>query len=428
MHTTEYADTGNGIRIARRGMTSIEAAEFLRHEFPEIPTWMCWRPMWLEALAPLEFLMDQPAVEKGQIGDWRWERLPSKYPVLFYYDCRLFDQGGKRHRWVGVLKISGPDGAGFLLASFLNSNGAVGAFYLVSTTDVRLLNRFLEAVRVKKRNDERDGTISIQGFGGPDVCLSSEEDERLVLPAALKQDIEEQVFSFFQQGELYKRLGLRHRRGYLLAGPPGNGKTMMIRHLARLCCLRHKASAAVLNIRANTSEPLIHNFFSYGAGNSPALLIMEDIDSLTRSRDICRSFLLSELDGLASREGILVLATTNNAELIDPALVHRPSRFDRVWHFPLPDEELRRTYLQWVLERGDESLLRRLVRVTEGWSFAYLKELRTTTLIIGVSRADGEWSAEHLAEGLQLLSAQFQAGRKNHAVTDETRTVGFMAA
>jgi hypothetical protein len=78
-----------------------------------------------------------------------------------------------------------------------------------------------------------------------------------------------------------------------------------------------------------------------------------------------------------------------------------------------------------VLERGDESLLRRLVRETEGWSFAYLKELRTTTLIIGVSRANGEWSAEHLAEGLQLLSAQFQAGRKNHAVTDETRTVGF---
>jgi len=155
---------------------------------------------------------------------------------------------------------------------------------------------------------------------------------------------------------------------------------------------------------------------------------MEDIDSLTRSRDICRSFLLSELDGLASREGILVLATTNNAELIDPALVHRPSRFDRVWHFPLPDEELRRTYLQWVLERGDESLLRRLVRETEGWSFAYLKELRTTTLIIGVSRANGEWSAEHLAEGLQLLSAQFQAGRKNHAVADESRTVGFMAA
>lgn len=425
MHTTEYAHAGNGVQIARRGMTSIEAAEFLHREFPEVPTWMCWRPMWLEALAPLEFLMDHPAAKQGQVGDWRWERLPSAYPVIFYYDYRAFDRTDKRHRWVGVLKITGREGAEFLLASFLNSSGTVGAFYLVSTTDVCLLDRFLEAVRAKKHKDERNGTISVQGFGGPNIELSPEEDEPLVLPVALRHDIEEQVFSFFEQAALYKQLGLRYRRGFLMAGPPGNGKTMAIRHLARLCCLRHNASAAVLNIRANTSESMIHNFFSYGAGNSPALLIMEDVDSLTRSRDICRSFLLAELDGLASREGILVLATTNNAELIDPALVHRPSRFDRVWHFPLPDEELRRIYLQWVLERGDESLLRRLVRETDGWSFAYLKELRTTTLIIGLSRANGEWEVGHLVKGLQLLSAQFQAGRKNHAVAPCAENLGF---
>jgi ATP-dependent 26S proteasome regulatory subunit len=113
---------------------------------------------------------------------------------------------------------------------------------------------------------------------------------------------------------------------------------------------------------------------------------------------------------------------------MEEALVHRPSRFDRVFTLPLPEAGLRQQYLQWALPELAADALHRIVRQTDGWSMAYLNELRTTAGILAVDR-DGTAPAEaDVMQAFEQLSAQFQAGRKNHQLNPAAGRTGFGSA
>lgn len=103
-----------------------------------------------------------------------------------------------------------------------------------------------------------------------------------------------------------------------------------------------------------------------------------------------RSYFLNEVDGLDSNDGILMIGSTNHLDRLDPAIAKRPSRFDRKYHFRLPDEQERALYCEyWFRKLVDHPLVafsRELcpviAKLTEGFSFAYLKELFVTSLLI----------------------------------------------
>jgi ATP-dependent 26S proteasome regulatory subunit len=100
-----------------------------------------------------------------------------------------------------------------------------------------------------------------------------------------------------------------------------------------------------------------------------------------------RSFLLNELDGFQENTGVVVIATTNYPEKLDPAILSRPSRFDRKYQFDLPAALQRQAYLnKWraTLDGNlqlSEQVLESVIEITEGFSFAYLKELIVSTMI-----------------------------------------------
>lgn len=118
------------------------------------------------------------------------------------------------------------------------------------------------------------------------------------------------------------------------------------------------------------------------------------------------------MDGFRSNDGLLVIATTNHPENIDPALLNRPSRFDRVWKIDLPTLPCRETSLARLFrEHLGEEEVRRLARQTEGFSGAYLKELYISSAqealredATGPARIRGE----HVARVLPLLKAQIE--------------------
>lgn len=121
---------------------------------------------------------------------------------------------------------------------------------------------------------------------------------------------------------------------------------------------------------------------------APCVLIFEDLDSMVT--DKIRSYFLNEVDGLEANDGILMIGSTNHLDRLDPAIARRPSRFDRKYHFRLPNERERELYCRyWARQLAGHPLVAFpdelcpvVAALTDGFSFAYLKELFITSLLL----------------------------------------------
>ncbi|OCH85846.1 P-loop containing nucleoside triphosphate hydrolase protein [Obba rivulosa] len=213
--------------------------------------------------------------------------------------------------------------------------------------------------------------------------------EDIVLDENFREGLRRDTMMFFSSKEIYRSLGVTWKRGLLLLGPPGNGKTESIK------ALLHEFNYAALYVKSiNTPigpEFGIRTVFEHARKHSPCILVLEDLDSMIT--DKVRSFFLNEMDGLAQNEGILTIATTNHPELIDDAILNRPSRFDVKYDFALPTTELRNEFAtKWltkvhaldtgiVFQKSDGELAEAIAKKTDGWSFAFLKELFVSFLL-----------------------------------------------
>ena len=223
----------------------------------------------------------------------------------------------------------------------------------------------------------------------------------LVLAGTLKDTIQEDCRRFLGSRDRYASLGVAWRRGALLIGPPGNGKTHCVRALVNELKI---PSLYVQNLSHphSTSEQLLLSVFDRARKLRPCILILEDLDALVNDEN--RSVFLNQLDGFEKNEGMLVVATTNHPERIDPAILNRPSRFDRKYHFGLPETTERIGYLtHWhtrlVGETGwSRESLEDLAIKSAGFSFAYLKELVVSALL--------RWMAEPGREFGDVLNEQ----------------------
>src|SRR5882724_8616854 len=207
--------------------------------------------------------------------------------------------------------------------------------------------------------------------------------DNLILAPALRNEIKSDFERFFASRELYEKYGIPWKRGVLLLGPPGNGKThtvkALINHL-KLPCLYVK------NFHSSSGPEYSMRFlFKRARQTTPCIVVMEDLDSLIDAKS--RSYFLNELDGFATNTGVVVLATTNHPEKLDTAILDRPSRFDRKYHFELPGVAERASYIAlWNQQleselRLSEGAVAGLSQATEGFSFAYLKELFLSSMM-----------------------------------------------
>ncbi len=147
--------------------------------------------------------------------------------------------------------------------------------------------------------------------------------------------------------------------GVILAGPPGTGKTLLARAVAGECGahLEIVSGPELLNPYVGATEKALRDVFDRARHNLPALVLFDELDGLAPSRASADAHhersvvaqLLALLDGLETRNGITVLATTNRPEAIDPAL-RRPGRFDRVVWMKAPDKHGRAAILTHYLK------------------------------------------------------------------------------
>jgi hypothetical protein len=412
-------------KLPRTGFSSVGARKYLGMLFPDMPTWIYWILKYGASFCKIVQTADQ---QKGNVGVWRWERVEGPYPSVFFWNASPMNggqPGGSDTRWAGILRFTGPDNETFLLFSYMNSSGLVGSVYYVSTHDTSLLERFDKDVHACFRTENTDGMIEVSVTNGPDIYLAPTSDEQIYLPASIKNDIEQQVLSFFRDHQSFVKFNIPYRRGFLFVGAPGGGKTMMIRHLIRQCHAQFKPNFMSINIKKRTDEDDIASFFEMAAKKAPCMVILEDLESLTKESAVSRSALLNQLDGLKPRKGLLVIGTTNNPEDIDPALIHRPSRFDRIWIFEMPDKKLRREYLEHSLPGADPGLITDISEKTADWSFAYLNELRTTASILAIQEGSESIIEKHIEQAFVFMTAQFKSNKNGHKGKVKQEGIGF---
>ena len=213
--------------------------------------------------------------------------------------------------------------------------------------------------------------------------IKSSTFDNLILAGSLKQEIQNDFAQFFNSREAYERYGIPWKRGAIFIGPPGNGKThtlkALINELDKPCLYVRSFKSEYDTEQENMSEVFKR------ARMTPCIVVLEDLDSMIDKKN--RSFFLNELDGFQENTGVVVLATTNHPEKLDSSILDRPSRFDRKYHFQLPAETERLLYIErWNSELQDELRLTEsgaatLVAATDGFSFAYLKELFVASMV-----------------------------------------------
>ncbi|MEH1965985.1 ATP-binding protein [Nostoc sp.] len=216
-------------------------------------------------------------------------------------------------------------------------------------------------------------------------CIQDSSFENLILHSNVKEDILGNLTDFFTSCEVCADFGVPWKRGILFIGSPGNGKTHTVKALInqlRKPCLYVKSFKSHYGIDSIS----IRQVFEQARESAPCILVLEDIDSLLTDEN--RSFFLNELDGFANNQGIMTIATTNHLERLDPAIRERPSRFDRKFHFELPGIGERKTFLTFWNDNKFKPEMRlsneavdQIVALTEGFSFAYLKELVYSSMI-----------------------------------------------
>ncbi|WP_031499315.1 AAA family ATPase [Bryobacter aggregatus] len=224
------------------------------------------------------------------------------------------------------------------------------------------------------------GKKRVQVFSGEDFYLDPNAyswDDVLLddnAQALVRKDFE----NFLARREWFAQRRVPWRRGYLLHGAPGNGKTSVVRAMAS-----HPDIAAFsINLaQDDVYDITLSQLFSAASNHAPGLVILEEIDRLFaegKKEDLnCTlSHLLNYLDGVGNQEGVIVVATANHPELLDQAILKRPGRFDRVVHFPAPTEALRLDYLARMCRKGvARTKLAAIAKRSERMSFAQLREI-----------------------------------------------------
>ncbi len=247
-------------------------------------------------------------------------------------------------------------------------------------------------------------------------AIKSATFDNLILRDKLKEEIENDFVQFFRAREFYERYRIPWKRGVLFIGPPGNGKTHMVKALVNQLgqsCLYVKGFKS----EYATDQENLALVFARARMTTPCLVVLEDLDSMIDDKS--RAFFLNELDGFETNTGVVVLATTNPPDRLDPAILDRPSRFDRKYYFDLPAEAERSAYIgAWNRElqtelRLSESVTTEVVQQTEGFSFAYMKELFLSSMMHWMATAGGASMDGIILGQVAQLREQMGAGAKS---------------
>lgn len=266
------------------------------------------------------------------------------------------------------------------MIEIFSKGSASGIFNIISNKKLKK-NEYIEVQIPMTVNEKKYDRTAI-------VHLCKLEKENLIFDKDSNiYNVMNDISRFFtkEAKKLYDKLDISYKRGCILYGEPGNGKTAMLREIIRR--LPTEIIKVIMNSNIENFTAVLNELINFLNGKK-ALIIIEDIDSLLRK--VNRSELLNVLDGVNTSSGIYMVGTTNYIEDIDPAFVNRSGRFDRSFYIENPNYNVRKAYftdkgigicLSGFKIHDDNSTDKNLTvnelfaKYSEGMSMSDLKEL-----------------------------------------------------
>ena len=248
------------------------------------------------------------------------------------------------------------------------------------------------------------GANKSMDFGKSRARLSNDNNKVTFKDVAgLKEEKEEvsELIDFLKNPKKFTKLGARIPKGVLLVGPPGTGKTLLAKAVAGEANVPfyYISGSDFVELFVGVGASRVRDMFKQAKHTAPCLIFIDEIDAVGRQRgtglggghderEQTLNQLLTEMDGFGANEGIIIIAATNRADVLDPALL-RPGRFDRQVTVDLPDVREREEILKVhakdkILDKSVE--LGFLAKRTPGFSGAALENLLNEAALLAVRR------------------------------------------
>ena len=282
------------------------------------------------------------------------------------------------------------------------------------------------------------GAGGVARFSKARTRLGSEEKNKKTFNdvAGCEEEKEElaEIVDFLKDPKAYTAMGARIPKGVLLVGPPGTGKTLLAKAVAGEAGVQFLSISGsdFVELYVGVGAGRVRDLFEQAKKVAPAIIFIDEIDAVGRQRgsglggghderEQTLNQLLVEMDGFGTNEGVIVMAATNRADILDNALL-RPGRFDRQVYVGLPDirgrEEILKIYSR-DKQLGDDVDLNSIAKGTPGFAGADLENLMNEAALLAVRRKHRFITQEDIDEA--ILKVQMGPEKKSRKMSDRAK-------
>jgi len=286
----------------------------------------------------------------------------------------------------------------------------------------------------------KSANMGAMSFGKSRAKMLNQDKKKLTFAnvAGIKEAKEEvqEIVEFLKEPQKFQKLGGRIPKGVLLMGPPGTGKTLLAKAIAGEAGVPFFSISGsdFVEMFVGVGASRVRDMFEQGKKHAPCLIFIDEIDAVGRSRfsgiggghderEQTLNALLVEMDGFETSEGVIIIAATNRADVLDPALL-RPGRFDRQIIIDLPTltgrEEILKMHSQKI-RLAPNADLSRIARGTPGFSGADLANLLNEAALLAARL--GKPGVEHIDLEEARDKVLWGRERRSRAMEDRERRI-----
>ncbi|SDZ66277.1 cell division protease FtsH [Evansella caseinilytica] len=363
-------------------------------------------------------------VIRGQIrdaeeGEFFTVNVPDLEPLLV--DVLAATQGGQGIEDLVIEQAEAPSG-------WVNFFTAIIPFVIIFILFFFLLSQ------------AQGGGSRVMNFGKSKAKLVSEDKKKARFKDVAGADEEKQelveVVDFLKDPRKFAQIGARIPKGVLLVGPPGTGKTLLARAVAGEAGVPFFSISGsdFVEMFVGVGASRVRDLFENAKKNAPCIIFIDEIDAVGRrrgaglggghdEREQTLNQLLVEMDGFGVNEGIILIAATNRADILDPALL-RPGRFDRQIMVGRPDVKGREEVLKVHAQNkplADDVNLKTIAQRTPGFSGAELENLLNEAALVSARENKEKIDMEAVEEAIDRVIAG--PSKKSRVISDKERQI-----